>query len=169
MNSPQVDKNKIILVFAAAAAILAIGIAWYFFPSAPSATSIKNTISKTAVEVAGLINVGDYAGAQNLLIEKIGMNSAPELKLLLAASYLDEGGVRGQEAEASKKAQDILFELEKSYRGTYIYDLIGYSYEIVGNYDKALGYYGRSLISDNKSVNTLFGIGHVHAEKQTRR
>ena len=151
------DKNKIIAVSIAIVAVLALGIVWYFFPSA------ENVQLKAAVEAARLNNSGDYAGAQNFLLEKIKTDSSPELKLLLANSYLDEGAVRGRETEASEKARDILFGLDKSYyQSAYLYVLLGYSYEIVGDFDNALGYYGRALILDKTSVSTLFGIGNAN-------
>lgn len=118
--------------------------------------------AKEAVEVAKLNDSGYYVGAQNFLLEKIRTNPAPELELMLANSYLDEGSVRGREANASKKAQDILFRVEKSYQSSYLYDLLGYSYEIINDFDKALSYYNKSLSLDKKSVNTLFSIGHTH-------
>ena len=123
--------------------------------------SAGNVAAITA-EVAKLNNEGDYAGAQKFLLEKIKSDPALELKLALANSYLDEGSVRGKEAEASKKAQEILFELDKNYQGVYLYDLIGYSYEIVNNFDKAMEYYTKSIALDKTSVNTLFSMGHIH-------
>ncbi len=122
----------------------------------------KNKYAKDAVEVAQLNDSGDYAGAQKLLEEKLKAGSAPELELMLANSYLDEGSVRGQEAAASKKAQDILLGLEISHESVYLYDLLGYSYEIINDFDKALFYYNKSLSLDKKSVNTLFSIGHTY-------
>ena len=121
-----------------------------------------DTYSKEAAEAAKLNNSGDYAVAQSLLLEKIKTNSASELKMMLANSYLDEGSVRGLEAQASKKAQDILFEVEKSYKSPYLYDLIGYSYEVINDFDNALSYYNKSLSLDKTSVNTLFSIGHTY-------
>lgn len=122
----------------------------------------KNKYAKEAVEIAQLNNSGDYAGAQKLLEEKLKADSAPELELMLANSYLDEGSVRGQEAAASKKAQDILIGLEVSYQSVYLYDLLGYSYEIINDFDNTLLYYDKSLSLDKKSVNTLFSIGHTY-------
>lgn len=122
----------------------------------------NNKYAKEAAEAAQLNNSGDYAGARELLEEKIKADPAPELQLMLANSYLDEGSVRGKEAEASKKAQEILFTVEKSYKSTYLYDLLGYSYEIVNDFDNALYYYGKSLSLDGSSVNTLFSIGHTY-------
>jgi tetratricopeptide (TPR) repeat protein len=121
-----------------------------------------NSYLKEAEEVARLNNSGDYSVAQDLLLEKISGDSAPELKLMLANSYLDEGSVRGLEANASKKAQAVLFEVEKSYESTYLYDLLGYSYEIINNFEKALEYYNKSLSLDKGSANTLFSIGHTY-------
>src|SRR3989344_4159159 len=109
------------------AVLVVVAVSLLFFLTA------KKDYSKVSVEIASFNNSGDYAGAQRLLEEKIKSDSAPELKLMLANSYLDEGSVRGQEAEASRKAQNVLIPLESSHRSVYFYDLLGYSYEIVNN------------------------------------
>lgn len=154
------EKIKIIAVTFGFAVLLVTGVIWAF----SDRFNLKSYYSEnTQSIVARLNNSGDYAGAQKLLIEKIKTNFSPEMRLLLATSYLDEGSVRERQAEASKKAQSILFGLEKAYyKSVYMYDLIGYSYEMIGEFDKALGYYNRSLIMDNKSVNTLYSIGHTY-------
>ena len=157
-NTGNVDKKKIIEIAIGVAIILIIGIVLAFF-YVPSRWS---KYKESAKEAASLNNSGDYAGAQKILAEKLKADSAPELELMLANSYLDEGSVRGREAEASKKARDILFKLEKSYQSSYLYDLLGYSYEIVNDFDNALFYYNKSLSLDKKSVNTLFSIGHTY-------
>lgn len=124
--------------------------------------STTGKYSKEATEVAKLNNSGDYAGAQSFLLNEIKTNPAAELQLMLANSYLDEGSVRGREVQASERAQAILFNVEKSYQSTYLYDLIGYSYEIINDFANALLYYNKALALDKKSVNTLFSIGHTY-------
>lgn len=160
LDSAQVEQpsNRINAQFIVVglAVLVIVVVSLFFFITA------KVDYSKVATESATLNNSGDYAGAQKLLEEKIKSDSAPELKLMLANSYLDEGSVRGQEAEASKKAQSILIPLESSYNSVYFYDLLGYSYEIVDNFDQALTSYNKSLALDSKSVNTLFSIGHTY-------
>ncbi len=157
-NTGNADKKKVIEIVVGIAVLLIIGIVLAFFYVPPRWSKYK----ESAKEAANLNNSGDYAGAQKLLTEKLKADSAPELELMLANSYLDEGSVRGREAEASKKAKDILLKLEKSYQSSYLYDLLGYSYEIVNDFDNALFYYNKSLSLDKKSVNTLFSIGHTY-------
>ncbi|OGM92463.1 hypothetical protein A2372_00240 [Candidatus Wolfebacteria bacterium RIFOXYB1_FULL_54_12] len=149
-------KKNIALMIGAVALAAGLG-AGYVFVYQPAKEN--NRLIKA---VADLNGTGNYADAQKLLLEKMEATDAPDIRLMLANSYLDEGSVRGKEAEASKKAQAILFEVEKQYQGVYLYDLLGYSYEIVNDFDKALEYYGKALAIDGKSVNTIFSIGHVH-------
>lgn len=119
-------------------------------------------IKEVWTEAVNIANSGNYADAEKLLLEKIDKNPAVELKLLLANSYLEEGSVRGLETNASKKAQDILLSIKASYRGVYFYDLLGYSYEIINDFDQALENYNKALSQDKASVNTLFSIGHTY-------
>ena len=159
-DSVQVEQHpkriNVQFILVGLAVLVVVAVSLLFFLTA------NKDYSKVATESAILNNSGDYAGAQRLLEEKIKSDSAPELKLMLANSYLDEGSVRGREASASEKAQDILLPLKNSYQSPYLYDLLGYSYKIINDLDNPILYYNKSLALDSKSVNTLFSIGHTY-------
>ena len=122
--------------------------------------------SKVAPEVLdkaySLNNIGNYKAAEAYLSNEIKKNPDVFLKLSLANSILDEGSVRGTEAVAAKKARDILSKLEDTENSVPLYDLLGYSFEIENNFDKALEYYNKALKIDGKSADTLFSIGHTY-------
>lgn len=113
---------------------------------------------------ASLNDAGDFKAAQAYLEEQIRANpSASILKLYLANSILNEGSVHGTESAAAPKAREILLAVEKGGDKTvYLYDLLGYSYEIVNDFTNALAQYNKALALDPKSVNTLFSIGHTY-------
>lgn len=117
----------------------------------------------TYAKIYNLNNSGDYKEAQAFIENELKTNPAPDLKLSLANSILDEGSVRGTEKTSTEKARPILISIEKSgNKSVYLYNLLGYSYEIVNDFDKALEYYNKALVIDSKSVNTLFSIGHTY-------
>lgn len=101
--------------------------------------------SKAAAEAERLNRSGDYAGAQSFLLEKIKSDPAPELKLLLADSYLEEGDARGTRAGASLRTRELLLPVESGgYASADLYYLLGYTAEIVGDFNRALDYYTKA-------------------------
>lgn len=150
-----------ILSIAAVVIVLAVG-AYFAYTSynKPVVIIPPEVVSKAAA----LNDSGDFKGAQAYLAEQIkAYPDASILKLYLANSILTEGSVRGMESVAAPKAREILLAVEKGGDDTvYLYDLLGYSYELVNDFDKAISYYDKALDLDGKSVNTLFSIGHTY-------
>lgn len=101
--------------------------------------------SKESAEVAKLNSAGDYASAQSFLLEKIKTDSAPELKLLLADSYLEEGDANGTRDGSALKARELLLPVDNSgYVNASLYYLLGYSAEVVSDFNRALPYYEKA-------------------------
>ena len=78
--------------------------------------------------------------------------SATASKLNLADSYLEEGVANGTRDGASLQARELLLSVERTgYKSAYLYELLGYSAEIINDYDRALEYYDKA----EKEVNIL--------------
>ncbi len=82
------------------------------------------------------------------------VRSATDSKLNLANSYLDEGVANGTRDGASLQARELLLAVERTgYKSAYLYELLGYSAEIINDYDRALEYYDKA----EKEINILTG------------
>ena len=120
-------------------------------------------VSPVYGKVYDLNNSGDFKAAQEFLASEIKTNPANGLKLSLANSILNEGSTRGTEALSAPKARDLLFAVENTGdTSAYLYELLGYSYETINDFNKAFEYYNKALAIDPQSVNTLFSIGHTY-------
>lgn len=134
--------------------ILAIGAAYLLLQGQ------TNTYTREAAQAEGLNRSGDYVGAQNFLLEKINADSAPELKLLLANSYLEEGEAKGTRQAAAINARELLLGVERTgYSSAYLYDLLGDSANIIHDSERANAYYNKALSINPESVHSLYGLG----------
>lgn len=158
VENPRMNLNYRIGLVVAIVAIALVSYALFSYFG--KAEVISQDIISTQ---ASLIDSGDFKGAQAYLEERINENPSSGLKLMLANAILIEGSTRGTEAVSAPKARDILREVEKAGdRSVYLYDLLGYSYEIVNDFENAFSEYNKALALDQNSVNTLFGIGHTY-------
>ena len=111
---------------------------------------------------------GDYDSA--ILVAESLINDYPEEiegYIYLANAYVQKGSVDFSEDEYADKAIEVLEKaldlLDSNTTNPEIYRLLGYSYEIKEQYDKALSYYGASLSIDPTSSLTLTSRGHLHS------
>ena len=66
-------------------------------------------------------------------------------KLILADSYLKEGVATGTRDGAALKSRELLLEVERTgQKSAYLYELLGYSSEIINDFDRARGYYDKA-------------------------
>lgn len=134
------QSNKINISLVAGVLVVLVIIAGVLFLQASG-----GAYSKEAAEAVKLNSAGDYAGAQNFLLEKIKTDPAPELKLLLADSYMEEGDAKGTRDASALKTRELLLPTESSgYVSANLYYLLGYSAEAVSDFDRALAYYDKA-------------------------
>jgi len=152
------SKTKIIILSISVVVAIAMFFSFYYYNK-----GTRIIPPEVIQEVVNLNDSGDFKGAQAYLEEQIKANPSSALRLMLANSILNEGSVKGTEAVSAPKAREILLAIEKSGdKSVFLYDLLGYSYEIINDFDNALAQYNKSLAFDSKSVNTLFSIGHTY-------
>ncbi|MEK7126084.1 MAG: hypothetical protein AAB835_01165, partial [Patescibacteria group bacterium] len=66
-------------------------------------------------------------------------------KLILADSYLKEGIATGTRDGAALKSRELLLEVERTgQKSAYLYELLGYSSEIINDFSRAREYYGKA-------------------------
>ncbi|GEM_PF-2966945 len=158
----DVLKNKLFIGILSAIMVVVAG--YFFFASGilDISSLFENVSPEIYLNADNLNNNGNFKAAQELLENEIKKNPARGLKFALADSILMEGAVRGTEAYSALRAREILLPFENGRKDMRVYNLIGYSYEIIGDPDKALGYYNRSLSIDSKSPAALYNVGRAY-------
>ena len=157
-------REVVIVIFVLVISIITVVVIFQHSDFYTNKTGKLADINKIETKVKTLMDAGNFDEAKkNVLVGIVKYPDDYKLKLALANIYLEEGSVKSREKEDSAKAQKILFSLEdKGYKSVNLYDLIGYSYEILNQYSKAFKYYDKSLAINPNSVNTLFQKGHTY-------
>lgn len=121
----------------------------------------RQTFPEKAYEA---FNNGKFGDAEKILKEAAQKNPNDcTVQLYLANVYLEEGYVNKEASPDIAAARKILSDLAQKGRcqNERADVLLGYSYELEGNLEKAETYYGNALAKNNNSSDALFHEGHV--------
>lgn len=123
---------------------------------------LRSDFSQNAYDA---VNDGDFGKAEKILKENIQKDPGNCVtQLYLANVYLEEGYVGKNTVADVSAARKILFELEKENKCQVerAAVLMGYSYELEGNWEKAEEYYDKALEKNSSDPDALFQKGHIN-------
>lgn len=155
-----------------------VGFFWFLLVGALTALAVavfikpnffrqKKTVAKNEYEEKAYnsINEGKFGEAEKILKEAIEKNPQDCMaKLYLANVYLEEGYVGKNVVPDTEAALKILSDLKekKECQIGRADILMGYAYELTGDWEKAQSYYDEALSKNNNDPDALFHKGHIN-------
>lgn len=168
-NMPGVDKSnfmsrflnrKIIILIMV---LLVVGLSTTIWIVNSLKKSSDADIQRIVTQVNNAQREGNYAEAEKKINEALKIkHEHPVLLAALITTKALEGNQTGQEDKAFREAKPYIdLALNSGPNSPDILISVGYAYETVGEYEKALTYYDQAIKINPNSADALFHHGHV--------